>query len=116
MKELKLKDVPMRTLDRKPLVVGMKVFRSEIKEPYRESMSLLTTEWIIEYINASGRVYMAREQSEGIERRFSNGACNFYSSIEASKKELKEEVSQKIREIEKKIKHHSINLKFLRSL
>ncbi|MBP6738774.1 MAG: hypothetical protein KA146_02235 [Leptospiraceae bacterium] len=116
MKEIKLKDIPIKTLDGKPLVVGMKVFRSEINTPYQKSMTLETREWTVEYVNTVGRTYMVRDLSKGFEHRFSSGKCHFYSSVEASKKELKKEISELIRENELKIKYRNANLKFLRSL
>lgn len=112
MKEIKLKDIPIKTMDGVPLKIGMKVFAVGINEPYRAPFSLKVREYIVEYINTTGRTYMVRESSKGLELKFSC-KCHFYSSIEAGKKALRPELKDKIKEIKNKIKYHNINLSFL---
>lgn len=114
-KQIKLKDVPITTLDGVPLKVGNRVYAVDIREPYREPMRLEILEYSVEYVNTSGRTYMVKELSKGIEYKFSC-KCWYYSSIDAAKKSLKREVKEKISTIEQKVKLHNKNLKFLKGL
>lgn len=115
MKELKLKDIPIKTMDGKPLTVGQTVYTCDVHTPYHKPTTLDVRKFTVEYINGSSRTYMVKDHVKGFEHKFSN-RCHFYSSEAAALKSCKSEIKELISEKSKKIKYLERDLKFLKSL